>query len=197
MTYHPNFFTGEDKGKRQECMKRMAYMSPHVHGSLLDVGCSEGFYSFAFSKKCSPIFAIDREQSLIDTCLKTQEEHGTKIRFAVGDLDQKIDEICEVKWDTILYMSIHHHIVSAYGAKKAAEIIQKLSRAGGTMIFDMGQKDEQNCMSHKWWKMLPQVPDPAGWVKRYLETYTEYGTVVKIGSSTIHGTERVLWKLTT
>jgi len=196
MTYHPDFFGRKDKPMRRDCEKRLEYMKPHVRGSLLDVGCSEGFFSFAFSGTCNPILAVDSEKRLIDLCLETQKKYGTMIDFVVGDIGKSIDKDFGIKWDTILYMSIHHHVIARYGIKKASEVIRWLSMSGKTMIFDMGQKNEKNCEKREWWNALPGTKDPAEWIRNYLRTNTEYKTIDRIGGTTVHGVERVLWKLT-
>lgn len=196
MNYHPNFFSSNKSAFRPDCHKRLRLVRRYVKGgSLLDIGCSGGFFSFAFAKICDPIIAIDKEADLIDRCLAIQKKHGTNIEFVVGDALDAILSHCTTRWDTIFYMSTHHHVVSQEGWDYANHILENLSRSCRRMFFDMGQKDEKKCETHKWWQQLPKNDDQEAWLRQYFSKHTPFVSVKIIGSTKIHGTNRLLWKL--
>ncbi len=198
MSYHPNFFEKAGGSPvRKDCRKRLQIIQDHIkRGSLLDVGCSEGFYSFGLHKNCSRILAIDKEQQLIQIAdtIKHDQDQCWHIHFQC----MKLDDIlvgCGY-WNTCLYMSVHHHIIAQFGLDGAKGVLLKLSEKCDTMFFDMGQKNEQNCEMHEWWKLLPKNDDQKKWLAEYLSENTKYNRIEIIGSSRIHNVERILWKLT-
>lgn len=197
MSYHPNYFQQQGNIVRSDCQQRLELIDEHVkNGSLLDVGCSEGFYSFGLCKKCSPILAIDKEPDLIQTCKNIQQDHSitSTIDFENIGLGDVLEE--DDFWDSCLYLSVHHHIMEQFGCKTAKLMLKKLSKKCRTMFFDTGQKNEQNCAVHKWWQLLPSNTDQEAWLRKYLEVNTIYTDIQLIGSSSIHNVGRLLWKLT-
>ena len=197
MSYHPNFFESGGKVVRHDCLGRLKTIQDNIEpGSLLDVGCSEGFYSFGLHETCGPILAIDKEQSLIDTAnsIRQDQRQCCHIHFQCMELDEIFSG--NGHWDTGLYLSVHHHIVAQFGLDAAKDVLRKLSEKCDTMFFDMGQKNEQNSEMHKWWKLLPENDDQGRWLSNYLGYNTTYTAAQIIGSSRIHNAERILWKLT-
>lgn len=190
--YHPDYFAGREDGHRQECWKRLDLLREHIKGgSLLDLGCSEGFYSFGLGDTCYPIRSIEKDIKSYGKCLRAQKECGVDVEFINGDI---LEEPFPLKWDNILYMSVHHHIIEQVGIGKATEFLNALSCNNPIMFFDIGQKNE-NCPEHLWHRLLPDTDDPEAWTHDYLEKNTEYKNITNIGSSPIHGIQRILWKL--
>lgn len=194
MSYHPDFFR-HGKAVRSNCRQRLELIREYVlNGSLLDVGCSGGFYSFGLSDRCKPILAIDKEQSLIQKCRDIKKSHNIDIDFLHMGVDELVRS--EGVWDTCLYLSVHHHIIAQLGIEAANNILQILSQRCDCMLFDVGQKNEQNCAMHRWWQLLPPNTDQEAWLLEYLVANTVYTDFQLIGSSQIHNVERLLWKLT-
>jgi len=194
MSYHPNYFQ-QGVAVRNDCQQRLDTIKGHVKGgSLLDVGCSEGFYSFGLADRCGPILAIDKELSLVQKCWKIKKTYKVNIDFQHMGVDRLLRST--ETWDTCLYLSIHHHIVAQLGMEIAGDILRTLSRKCSCMFFDMGQKNEQNCTMHKWWQLLPRNIDQEVWLRKYLKANTIYTNIQFIGSSRIHNVRRLLWKLT-
>ncbi len=197
MSYHPNFFDAGGNGVRQDCLGRLKTIQDHIEpGSLLDIGCSEGFYSFGLYETCGPILAIDKEQSLIDTAnaIRQDQRQCWHIHFQRMELNEIFSG--NGHWDTGLYLRVHHHIVAQFGLDAAKDVLRKLSEKCDTMFFDMGQKDEHDCQMHKWWKLLPTNENQVQWLAEYLGHNTVYSHVEIIGSSKIHKVARWLCKLT-
>ena len=194
MSYHPNYFR-QDSAVRHDCQQRLELIEKHIcSGSLLDVGCSEGFYSFGLSDHCKPILAIDKEQQLIQACKTIKGSRSIDIDFQCMGVNELLQSAGT--WDGCLYMSVHHHIIAQMGMAVAGDILKTLSQRCDCMFFDMGQKNEQNCTMHKWWQLLPPNIDQETWLSDYLATNTTYTHRQLIGSSRIHSVRRLLWKLT-
>ncbi len=195
-TYHPDYYAKTETGHRQDCHARLRLLKQHIKGGwLLDLGCSEGFYSFGFAKICDYIVAIEQADEEYISAGLSQDEYGTRISFSQRSILDSFDIIEPDRWDAILYMSVHHHIIEQVGLEKAKDFLLRLSRNGKQMFFDMGQKNE-NCPQHEWHRLLPDTDDSEQWTYDYLKKNTVYDKIEKIGSSPIHGIQRALWKLT-
>lgn len=197
-TYHPDYYAKTETGHRQDCHARLKLLKKYIKGgSLLDLGCSEGFYSFGLADICAPVVAVEKDGKLFCGCLKSQEKHKTDITFLNDDIltDCSRWEYDEDEWDNILYMSVHHHLVEQGGFRRTGTLLSNLSVMSKQMFFDVGQKNE-NCPQHEWHRLLPDTDDSEQWTHDYLKKNTVYDKIEKIGSSPIHGIQRALWKLT-
>lgn len=204
MRYHPNYYE-QGGAVRHGCQQRLDLIRKHVKsGSLLDIGCSEGFYSFGLADRCKPVLAIDKELPLIQECHRIRKSHNVDVNFQhmwADDLLVSMETLSSIdgypcEWDTCLYMSVHHHVVAQFGIERASEILCTLSQKCNCMFFDMGQKNEQNSTMHKWWRLLPPNVNQEQWLLEYLQENTVYTDIQLIGGSRIHNVERLLWKLT-
>lgn len=191
--YHANFFTG-GKSHRADLFDRLTVIRDNLKGttSMLDIGTSGGYYSFALHDTFTNITAIDNVPDLIEDCNKIQKEHGTTIDFMVCDLKKILAG--GDSWDCVLYMSVHHHVINQYGMQVANSLLKTLSNRSPLMFFDMGQKNE-NCPQHAWWQKLPATDNNEQWLRDYLSKNTSYNTFEIVGTTPIHGVQRILWKL--
>lgn len=187
--YHPNFFAPSGRVQRHHCEQRLAKILPFVSGSVLDIGCSEGYFSFGVAGQADYVQGIDHHQRNIDTCRRYQEKRASNVIFERADLERYIQS--SRAWDTTLYLSVHHHVRGCNGVDKAAEILARiLSITRGNLLFDIGQKNEVHT-TNNWWKGLPDG-DPDEWVRGLLE---DAGAKVidKLGAFEFAGAMRGLW----
>ena len=194
MTYHPQFFSPITSQSVRNCLDRFVLIKPFIEegSTLLDLGCSEGWFSFSFSYICKQVLGIDMESELVNGNNTLRKEHGIKnIRFEQDNVSKLFKTPQSHSYDTILYMSTHHHVIQAHDNHK--EILRNISQSGKQMFFDCGQKSE-GCTDYGWWKKLPETDDCEQWVKNYLEENTVYKTVEKIGASLVHGVPRYLFR---
>lgn len=194
-SYHPDYFKTQG-AHRVDCEHRLE-MIEKVFGysvpSILDVGCSGGYYSFGLRKKAIRIDAIDREKDLIDGCKEIAKREGVDNivfeQIALADyllIRPPLHAVC-------LYMSVHHHVIQAHGWEMANYMLRHLSVNSPMMFFDMGQYNE-NCPSTGWWKYMTFTNDNEAWVADYLKENTSYETIECIGSSEVHGTDRFFFQ---
>lgn len=194
MKYHTDFFQAGQTSRRTNLNDRIAYIRPHLSdgGKMLDVGCSGGFNSFALREDFDHIDAFDIMPELIADCQYISDKNNTHINFYVSNLFDEIKKPDE--YEVILYLSTHHHVINQFGMPEATKILRELFKKTNTMFFDMGQKDEQ-CF-HPWWQKLPKAsPNQKNWLHDYLKDATGATTIELIGSTPIHQTERLLWKI--
>jgi len=90
--YHPNYFE-PGKSKRKDCFDRLELIKKYIFGEeMLDVGCSEGFYSFGLREKFREILAIDNSEENIDKCMEIQRKYKVfNISFFPFDLVEGVD----------------------------------------------------------------------------------------------------------
>jgi len=195
MGYHPNFFDKDEKSHRERGqldIRLKLIENTNLGGTMLDVGCSGGYNSFALAKYFDSIYAFDMVPELIADAKKIALENKTNnLLFNMENLTENIKDL--TKYDTILYLSTHHHVVGQNGIKKGGEILSKLfNKCNKVMFLDMGQKDEM-CAEHRWWNILPFEKSDM-WTSQHIETYTNIKPE-KIGHTIIHNTKRFLWKI--
>jgi len=161
-----------------------------VGPSCLDVGCSGGYYSFFMRElQKGHVLGIDTEQELIDKCKEIAEENNVlNVDFMKTELSDFLIH-SKQRYNVILYMSVHHHVIARHGIEMASYLLKCLSNRCQVLYFDMGQKDE-NCSQHKWWNKLPPCQDQKKWLVDYLFDNTLFKKIEIIGSTPIHDTQR-------
>lgn len=191
VSYQPDFFDQSSEGRRAGCMARLAAIRPYISGNVLDVGCSEGFFSFGISDLAESVLAIDHKPGLIEGCCAQRRIPTVSFRCAtLGELL----ETTKLTWDTVLYLSVHHHVIRQREMREATRQLGALLDRAKRVLFDMGQKNEMGCRKDGWWGCLPATGDPEGWTRDYLCSVRDR-SVEKIGKSPIHGIQRALWKI--
>ncbi len=189
--YHPNFFAPSTDVQRQHCEKRLALIRPFVSGNVVDFGCSEGYFSFGVAEQADAVLGIDWKSAHIDTCRRYQQRFKDKVTFERADVEQFLTR--GYRWDTALYLSVHHHIMGCHGMEAAARILfQILENTSGNMLFDIGQKNEVHTGANNWWKVLPGG-DPDEWVRGLL-TAAGATTIEKLGEFEFSKAKRGLWR---
>lgn len=197
MRYQPDFFK-ETEHHRKGCDVRLATLVEHFDGgSVLDVGCSEGYNAFGVSLYATHVTAIDNKKENIAVCQQTAIEHNVRnVTFLNNDIEGFLRDNRHTQWDCILCLSVIHQIAGSVGLERASAILKRLSCSGSTMFFDMGQKNEKRCEKHQWWKELPTTAgEQEKWLRHYLAENTDFDVINVIGSSPVHGVHRLLWKL--
>lgn len=188
--YHPNFFNPSLGVQRQHCGQRLHLIKPWVGGSVLDIGCSEGYFSFGVAEQAQAVLGIDWKQSLIDICIATGKGRVENVGFIRADLESWVKT--GVQYDTTLYLSVHHHIMGCHGMKAAAAILAKImDNTKGNLLFDIGQKNEFHKGVNNWWKILPDG-DPDEWIRGLLKD-AGATTIEKLGAFEFAGAMRGLW----
>ena len=191
MSYHPNYF--EPSPAVRDCKLRSDMIKDtigKIGPSCLDIGCSGGYYSFFMRDLLNgAVKGIDTEQDLIDVCNQRAEENNVKnVLFQKIELSDYLIHTKE-RYNVILYMSVHHHMIARHGMEMASYLLKTLSARCEVMYFDMGQKDEM-CSQHKWWQRLPICMDQKKWLVDYLYDNTFFKKIEIVGSTPIHDTQR-------
>lgn len=129
---------GEDyRDRRVDNDARWAFISSHVDEddrSLIDVGCAEGEFAARAAERGLDVVGFDRNVTRLHTA-KTEHSGMDNLRFERLELDpETIGELPEA--DVILFLTVHHHWVKAYGWDDATEMFRTLLRKGDTVIYE-------------------------------------------------------------
>lgn len=194
MRYQPDCFDSTVGGHRKGCRHRLEMIRPHVEGRVLDVGCAEGYFSFGVADLATEVLGIDRNLKLVRICEQSLAMAPPHVSFLHMHLAEFLD-LNDTSWDTVLYLSTHHHLMKQYEERSAGDrILARLFERAGCMLFEMGQKNERKCNGYSWWKNLPKMDDPDAWIQEKLERLSQR-SAERIGSTLVHGIQRGLWKV--
>jgi tRNA (mo5U34)-methyltransferase len=144
---------------------------------VLDVGCSDGFYSFECEHRGAEVVAIDDESSLMtDGHNGFQIAHdalGSKVTYAIKDVHD-LDPAVDGTFDLVLFINVLYHLKSPL---LALERLASVTRPGGTLVLKTYYRSDirfwvrGRCISldidrrPKWW-FFPSGElggDPTNW----------------------------------
>jgi len=210
--YQPDYFDGGPSHRPRSAheYRLSAIREATAPGRrMLDVGCSQGYFSFGMRHRMDSICGYDNVPGNVQYCREVAQKHGVhNVRFTQADAVQ-VPTLIKGPVDLILYMGVHHHVIEDYGWDTASETLRGLSSLlapDGCMIFEMGQKDEQGASMHRWWQMLPDVALDSGdgradqqgaleWTREYATTASGLLGIERLCSTKIHGVDRWVLKL--
>lgn len=123
--------------RRVDNEERWELISSHIDGndqSLIDIGCAEGEFSARAAAMGLDVTALDRNVTRLETA-RTEHTGFDNLQFKRADLDpEMIDGLPET--DVILFLTVHHHWIRAYGWDDAAEMFRTLLRKADTVIYE-------------------------------------------------------------
>lgn len=113
--------------QRPDAQERLAYFEKNlVSGTVLDIGCSEGFFCHELAKRDYGVTGIEngykgdeeRGRKLLSIARYEAIIQNVKMNCILGDWKDLIRNP-EVKFDNILYLSILHNEINALGSDQA------------------------------------------------------------------------------
>jgi O-antigen chain-terminating methyltransferase len=185
-TYHPVELEGRQiaSGARN-CFDRWKAiertMIEDKSSSLLDLGCAEGYFVHSAAARGYFALGIDADVRRLTIAQNTAilnrvEGAGFVYAHITPDFVEKLQP-----FDTVLFLSVLHHIMYEKGVHAAAEIMRAVrSKVKKRLVFDMGQSNET---AHRWASLLPQMrPTPSEWISTFLKD-VGFSTVDEIGET--------------
>jgi SAM-dependent methyltransferase len=177
-SYHPAI--GDDftaVGGRRDYRRRLSIIQKNVamdRKTVLDLGCSGGFFSFNIAKVARKVTAVDADEDIIEQNRQVAERlHLRNIEFIHQKITPQFVRSLP-KYDVAVFMSVLHHMISgsqtyewsmSKESEKALEIVQAISERAERMVFEMGRPDE----NFTWASDLGEiVTEPREWVKEKL-----------------------------
>jgi O-antigen chain-terminating methyltransferase len=136
--------------------------------SLVDLGCSEGYYVIQSARKGLPFcVGVDFDQRRMFTCTNQVILNDLpKAGFMMGSVSPDfIDAI--PRFDAVIFLSVLHHLLYQQGLDYCKDILKRLhEKTGKVMLFEMGQSDEKK---ESWATQVPDMgPDPHEWIVNLL-----------------------------
>lgn len=166
--------SGKSSLRRVEARKKAIQSLVDLENkSLLDLGCSGGYFGFSLAESISNYFGLDGDQELIVRNEAIARRAGLNhIHFEYGQITPKrIQKLPH--FDVALFLSVFHHIITASEAYdwnkqnswRPIEILAAIAEKVDVIIFETGYPDE----GHEWCERLPgMLPTPQAWVKTTL-----------------------------
>jgi len=121
------------KVDRYDAAQRLEYILKNLNGKrVLDIGCSEGYYSRELSKRGYEVTAIDRSKGLIAAARYLTVLQNLKVDYhLVKDWSESLNGVV---YDTILFLAVIHNDMKTIGIEKGLEKLQLL-RDKANLIF--------------------------------------------------------------
>ncbi len=118
---------------RQDTHARLDLILPHVTGkTVLDVGCSEGYFSRALATRGFKVTALDYDPRRIAITRYLSIINNLDLDYLAGSWEH---EIQGRSWDTILMMSVIHHHLLHKGPDVVKEYLERLRGSCKTLIL--------------------------------------------------------------
>ncbi len=170
-------------------------LDQHHCRSLVDLGCSEGYYVLQAARHGLP-FCVGVDFDLRRTFTSTSQ-------VVLGDLAHAAFMISEVnlellealpRFDAAIFLSVLHHIMYQRGPDHCRRLLSALARRlDKVLIFEMGQSDEH---MESWADKLPDMgANPHHWIADFLRS-SGFSEVEKIAEAPSYKREvqRALFK---
>jgi len=150
---------------------------PLPGASVLDLGCSYGWFVSQFSRRGAAATGVDAD----DTALRVG-----RIAYGLGPEHLIQSDVLSFlsagtrKWDVVLLLSLLHHFALGRTPGSAADLLARIDRVTGSWLFlDTGQSHE------RWWHgALSEWNADA--IARFIRTHTSFSRVVPLGTDGDH-----------
>ncbi|MFT4570118.1 MAG: O-antigen chain-terminating methyltransferase [Hyphomicrobiaceae bacterium] len=170
--YQPVLVAGTHSDSARDCQLRWDAIEKVLDSSgaqsLVDLGCSEGYYVVQAALKGLPFaMGVDFDQRRAFTCMNqvilNDLQHAG---FMMGSVD--LDFVKAIpRFDAVIFLSVLHHLLYQRGEEFCQELLVALrEKVGKVMFFEMGQSDETK---ESWAKNVPDMgPDPHAWIEKFV-----------------------------
>jgi len=133
--------------------------------SAMDIGCNVGYFAIALAMRGLPVIGIEESPKYYRLMQYAVRRLGLE---EVGGLSFKLTPRtvsllpCA---DCVIFLSVWHHLVRAYGMQVATEMLQVIwSKAETVMFFETGETE----MPAEY-RLPNMAPDPGAFIAEYLE----------------------------
>lgn len=170
-TYQPVYGSRRTGDLTRPCEDRWSKIAPHLEkkaaGSVLDIGCNLGYFSFMTSEKGYTALGIDLGSFYITACNAIRSATGAKKTFFLkANIDGDFLETMP-HFDVVFNFSVFHHWVKAYGEEQSKAMMRRLADKCRMMFFETGQSNEEGT---KWQSKLAFMGEnPDEWVQSFLK----------------------------
>jgi O-antigen chain-terminating methyltransferase len=199
-TYQPVIGSNGMAPGTRDCEARWekihAVFQKHDCKSVIDLGCSEGYYVLQ-SARSGMKFCVGVDFDLRRMWTSTNQVILHDIPNAAFLMSEITPELAASipAFDGVIFLSVLHHIMYQLGEDHCRDLMTKLARkVGKVMVFEMGQSDEH---MESWAKKMPDMgSDPHAWIADFLHA-CGFSQIEKIGetASYMRETNRALFEV--
>lgn len=122
---------------RTDVGDRWEFIADHLSESdrtLIDIGCAEGEFVARSAKRGLEATGYDRNVARLETA-RTKHRDVEGANFERAELDPaQIQALPEA--DVVLFLTVHHHWVDAYGLDAAIGMFQTLMGKADTLVYE-------------------------------------------------------------
>jgi len=179
LNYHPSIHekTGFNRLSARKVRRRLQLITTQVDfkdKTVLDLGCSGGFFSFSLAKIAKHVVAIDGDKEIIERnilFLNQEKEVFKNLEFRCATINPDLIQSLP-NFDIVLFLSVFHHMLAcsdAYGwntessRKDAFTTLAMIRDRANILIFELGGTEE----GYDWSSKLPPMhPTSREWITK-------------------------------
>ena len=121
---------------RKDSPQRLEYILNNLTGNtVLDIGCSEGYFSREIARKGYKVTAIDQRAGLIAAAKYLSILDGVEVDYRVGEWHDILSKLGS--FDNILFLSILHNDMKKIGVEKGLEKLQAFQGKAKRVFFEV------------------------------------------------------------
>lgn len=110
---------------------------------VLDLGCSQGYFSLALAGRGATVMGIDHGQANIAVCEALAAEYPQfPARFVLMNVEELFGNVDLGTFDLVLGLSIFHHLVRVHGLVAVERWLATLAKCVPTVIFELALAQE-------------------------------------------------------
>jgi len=124
------------KVDRADSLQRLKYIKENIIGeTVLDIGCSEGYFSRELAKAGFRITAVDKSKGLVAAARYLSAINGLDISYQVSEWKEAIDNSQQV--DNVLFLSVLHNDMKNIGVEEGLKKLQAFRGKAKRVFFEV------------------------------------------------------------
>lgn len=146
--YQPIYgITGLIDTPQRDCIERARAIENHLQPvagkKVLDVGSSLGYFSFYLADRGASVEAWESNAGNNEVAQQASIINGIHVDFKTKELNhQSIQTIPAHQFDTVLMLSVFHHITHIHGLAYTQQLVKELMHKVPVMIVELAKQGE-------------------------------------------------------
>jgi len=139
--------------------------------TVLDLGCSGGYFTLDVAAEAKRVMGVDGDQDVIEQNVAMARRIGIdNVEFLHARITPQFIAALP-RFDIVLFLSVFHHMLAASDAydwnseasrNEAFDTLKAIRSKTNVLVFEMGYPDE----GYDWSSKLPPMdPDPVTWIQ--------------------------------
>lgn len=135
------------KVDRPDSPERFEYIKKNLVGNtVLDIGCSEGYFSRELAKAGYKVTAVDKSEGLVAAARYLSIINSLDINYQVGEWEDTLKQ--KGSFDNILFLSVLHNDMKKVGVEEGLEKLQSFRGKAKRVFFEV----PNNTNERQWMK---------------------------------------------